>query len=83
MLLDSINSYMHGSQKIITAIQEAAEEEQEVAPPLQLPPLPAHQPPSSATMEMAGSRSVNNLPQSHPTGGHEPIGQAEMVVYCA
>lgn len=82
MLLDSINSYIHGSEKIIVAIQETAEEEQEAGPPLQLPPLPADQLPSSAPMEATGSRSVRNLSQTHPTESHEPAEQAVMVVCC-
>lgn len=82
MLLDSINSYIHGSEKIIVAIQEAAEEEQDAGPPPQLPPLPADQLHFYAPMEAAGSRSVKDLPQTHPTESHEPAEQAGMVACC-
>jgi hypothetical protein len=80
LLLDSINSYIHNSDTAIVAIQEAAEDEQEPPPPLQLPSLPMEQDPSALPMDMAGSRSVRNSSQPHSTESPEPLEQGEAVL---
>lgn len=79
LLLDSINSYIHSSDGVIVAIQEAAEDEQEQPPPPQLPPLPMEPDTSAFVMDMAGSQSVRNFSQPRSTESPKPFEQREPV----